>query len=261
MVTMTEMRFYARLTRQVLVAVVILSALVAGSASAEAAKVDPQATGLLKDATTYLGDQLQFSVDTRNTIEDLLPSGQRLDIEVVTSIVVRRPNKLRAMRNDHAKQAFYYDGEDLTLHNPTDKVYATVPAPDTLAATLDFTRESLGFMIPATDLIYPGSFPLLMQFVTSASVIGKAMIDGVSCDHLAFSKPGVDFQIWIADNGKPLVHKYVVTDTAGPERLSVSTVMSNWEFGSAVVDAGFSFTEPPGDNAIEFIRLDSVSTN
>lgn len=258
---MTEIKFYPRLIRQILLPVVILGTVISGPAYAEATKIDTLATGLLQKATVYLSDQMQFSVDTRNTVEELLPSGQRLDIEVATSIVVRRPDKLRAMRNDHMEQAFYYDGEELTLHNPADQVYATVPAPDTIEATLEFTHSSLGFMIPAEDLVYPGSFPLLMQSVTSARVIGKAKIAGVSCDHLAFSKPGVDFQIWIADNDKPLIHKYVVTDTAGPERLSVSTTMSNWKFGSAVRDVDFSFTVPPGASAIEFIQIDSASTN
>ena len=79
-----------------------------------------------------------------------------------------------------------------------------MPAPGTIEGTLDFVRDSLGLIIPISDLVYSNAFPLLMQDVTFAAVVGKAFIGGVKCDHLLFSRPGVDFQVWVADSGKPL---------------------------------------------------------
>jgi hypothetical protein len=226
----------------------------------QAADVDPAATTILKKMTDYLVGLQQFSVHTRNTLEDVLDSGQRVDLDVSASVVISRPNKLRAERKgDLLDQVFYYDGKVLTLHNPSHKVYATVAAPETIEGMLDFVRVSLGLLVPASDLIYRDAYALLMEDVSSAIVVGKAMIGGVRCDHLAFSRPGVDFQVWVADDGPPVPLKYVVTDTATEARLSVVTLISDWDMAPDMGDASFSFVPPQDAKAIEFMRLDVVS--
>ena len=88
-----------------------------------------------------------------------------------------------------------------------------MPAPPTIEETLDFGRESLGLGYPISDLVYRNAFPLLMQDVTLALMIGKEVIAGVECQHVLFSRPGVDFQVWVPTSGAPLPRKYVVTDT------------------------------------------------
>lgn len=193
---------------------------------------------------------------TQNNIEDLLDSGQRVDEDISNSVIVSRPDKLRAERKgDVVDQDFYYNGKDLILYDLSDKVYATVTAPDTIEGMLGFAHRTLGIVIPAADLVYRDAYPLLMKDVTSAIVVGKAVINGVRCDHLAFRRPGVDFQVWIAEEGLPLPYKYVVTDTGTPALLSVSTVISNWDVAPALSDASFSFVPPEGAKGIPFMQL------
>ena len=176
--------------------VLALSMTVPVQVNAQAA-VDPAATQILKRMTDYLDSLKQFSVHTQNTIEDMLDSGQRIDSDVSANVTVSRPNKLRAERQGELlDQAFYYDGKTLTLYNPSDRVYGTEPAPATIEEMLHYASDSLGLIIPAADLVYHDAYPLLMQGVTSAVVVGKAVINGVTCDHLAFSRPDVDFQVW-----------------------------------------------------------------
>jgi hypothetical protein len=237
--------------------VLALPATFATEVRAQAPAVTPAATKILQRMTEYVGSLKQFSVSTQNTIEDVLDSGQRVDSDISATVIVSRPNKLRAERKgDLTRQEFYYDGKTLTLYNPSDKVYASEAAPATIEGLLDFARESLGLTLPVSDLIYRDSFKLLMQDVTFATVVGKAVIGGVKCDHVIFSRPGVDFQVWVADGGKPLPRKYVVTDTATPARLSISTLISDWNVSPAVADDRFAFGRPPGTKRIEFIRQD-----
>jgi hypothetical protein len=238
------------------VGVFALSATVSTEVLAQAPGVDPAATKILKRMTDYVGSLKQFSVHTQNTIEDVLDSGQRVDLEISASVILSRPNKLRAERKaDPIDQVFYYNGKTLTLYNPSDKVYATESAPDTIEGMLDFARESLGLVMPVGDLLYRNAYPLLMQDVTSAVVVGKAVIRGVKCDHLLFSRPGVDFQVWVSDSDRPLPYKYVVTDTGTPALLSITTVMSDWNVAPAVTDARFNFAPPQGAKAIIFMSL------
>ena len=165
----------------VVVAAFVLVSLLSGNAYSQSAPVtpppqtegvDPGAVKVLRRMTDHLSGLKQFSVVALNMREDMLISGHRVDYEVTSTVVVSRPNKLRVERTGHlAGQTFYYDGTTLTLYNPNDKVYASMPAPATIEETLDFGRESLGLGYPISDLVYRNLFPLLMQDVTLALMI------------------------------------------------------------------------------------------
>ena len=223
---------------------------------AQSPAVDPCATQILQKLTDHLGKLKKFTVHTQNTLEDVLDSGHRVDFDVSADVIISRPNKLHAARKGELiDQVFYYDGKTLTLYNPAEQVYATEPAPGTIEEMLDFARESLGLMVPVADLVYRNAFPLLIQDVTLAVVVGKSVIGGVKCDHLLFSRPGVDFQVWVAEGDQPLPYKYVVTDTGTSARLSISTVMSDWNSSPTVADSRFTFVPPKEAKLISFMPL------
>jgi len=240
--------------------VIALSAIASAEVRAQAPAVDPAATQILKRMTDYLGGLQQFSVRTHNTYEDMLASGHRVDIDLMADVIISRPNKLFAERKgDLVDQVFYYDGKTLTLYNPSDKVYAREPVPGTFEGVFKFMYQSFGFIVPVSDLVYRDAFPLLMQDVTYAVLVGKSIIGGVRCDHLLFSRPGVDFQVWVSDGGQPLPRKYVVTDTGSPALLSAISVMSDWNVAPAVADARFTFVPPQGVQQITFLPLGTGS--
>jgi hypothetical protein len=232
-------------------------ALAAGVATDARAQpsMDPAATKILKRMTDYMGSLKAFSLRTQNTVEDLIAPGLRVDLDVSATVTIERPNKLLAERKgDLVSQNFYYDGKTLTLYDPAQKVYATEPAPPTLVEVLEYAGNTLGLVIPAADLVYPDAYALLMRGVTSAVVIGKTVVDGVKCDHLLFRRPGVDFQLFVADGKAPRPVKLVVTDTETPELLSVSTVISNFKALSDVPDAKFRFAPPKRAKPIAFMH-------
>jgi hypothetical protein len=236
--------------------VLLVIASIPAGLHAQSPAVDEAATQILQRMTTYLGKLRQFSVHTQTNFEDELDSGHRVDFDISATVLVSRPNKVHAERKgDLVDQSFYYDGKTLTLYNPSEKAYATEPAPGTIEEMLDFASESLGLIIPVADLVYRNAFPLLMQDVTLAVVVGKSAIGGVSCDHLLFSRPGVDFQVWVADSGHPMPYKYVVSDTGTPSRLSISTTMSDWNVSPSVNESRFTFTPPEGAELISFMPL------
>jgi len=231
-----------------------LSSTVPAETRAESPPVDPAATEVLERMTGYLGSLKQFNVQTQNTLEETLATGHRVDFDVSAEVTISRPNKLRSeRRGDMVDQIFYYDGKTLTLFNPTNNVYATKPVPDTFEGLFRYMYESLGFGVPVSDLVYSDAFPLLMQDVNYAAVIDKAFIGGIKCDHLLFSRPGVDFQIWVSEGSMPLPLKYVVTDTTTPELLSISTLMSDWNVEPKVDDGQFTFVPPKGAQQIDFM--------
>lgn len=227
------------------------------AAQEQAPKIDPVAVQLLQGMTDYMVALEQFSVHTQNNYEDELASGQRVDYDVSANVIISRPDKLYAERTgEQLSQVFYYDGKTLTLSNPSDGVAASEPAPDTIEGMLDYTREELGLYVPIADLVYQNTFTLLTENISSAIVLGKTDIGGVSCQHLAFSRPDVDFQVWVADSEQPLPCKYVVTDKSTSALISTTSVMSDWDFKPSVSDSSFSFMPAEETMAISFLPLD-----
>lgn len=250
---MKKLRFNKAVTWFVL-GVLVTPILCFSELGAQTPAVDPAATQMLEKMTDYLGSLKKFSVHTQNVVEDMLVSGHRIDFDVSARVLIQRPDKLQAKRmGDMVDQVFYYNGKALTLFNPKENVYSTQIAPGSIEETLDFARESLGLVVPAADLIYKNAFQLLIQDITMALVIGDSMINGVKCKHLLFSRPGVDFQLWIAQEGAPLPYKYVVTDTIA--RLSVSTVMGDWNLNPEVEATQFLFIPPKNAQEIDFVPL------
>jgi hypothetical protein len=236
-------------------ALVFISAAVAPPAAlAQPAGIDPQAERLLKASTSFLASQKQFSVDTRSTLEVVLPSGQKIQFDHAARQSVQRPNKLRAeRRGDLVDQVFYYDGKSLTLHNPGEKYYATVAAPGTLEAMLDFARESLDIVAPAGDLVYKNAFEILMQDVTSGFVVGKGVVEGVRCDHLAFRAPHVDWQIWVQEGKQPLPRKLVITTRDVLNAPQFTVVVTKWNLAPKFTADTFSFKPAQAAKKVEFV--------
>lgn len=233
-----------------------LSAAFPKTALAETSAVDPVATEILKRMTDHLGNTKQFSVRTENTLEYLHSTGHRVDIDVTSDVIISRPNKLRAERHGElVDQVFFYNGKMLTLYNPLNNVYATEPVPDSYLELFRHMAETFGFAVPVSDLVLKDAFHLLMEDVNLAVKLGQKKINGVMCDHLLFSRPGVDFQLWITSDEKPLPYKYVVTDTTMADRLSIRTRMSGWNFDPAVKATEFTFRPTKEVQKISFIPL------
>jgi hypothetical protein len=252
---LTVMKQVARISRGGAAAVaLLLAAALPQAALSQPTGVAPAAQQLLKASTDFLARQQRFSLDTESSIEVVLASGQKIQFDHTARASVERPNKLRAERTgDLVDQVFYYDGKSLTLHNPDGNYYATVAAPGTLEEMLDFAREKLDVVAPAGDLLYKNAYDILMQDVTSGFVVGKGVVDGVRCDHLAFRAPHVDWQIWIEEGGRPLMRKLVITTRDKLNAPQFTVVTKSWNLKPKFTARTFSFTPPRSVQKVEFV--------
>jgi hypothetical protein len=221
---------------------------------AQPAGIAPEAQRLLKASTDFLAKQQQFSAETRNTLEVVLKSGQKIEFNHTARMSAQRPDKLRAERSgDLVDQVFVYDGKSLTLHNPQDKAYAQVAAPDTLEAMLEFARTKLDIVAPAGDLINKNAYDILMDGVTDGFVVGKAVIEGVRCDHLAFRAPHVDLQMWIQEGAQPLPRKLVITTRDLVNAPQFAVTITKWNLKPKFGAQTFTFTPPAGAKKVDFL--------
>jgi hypothetical protein len=253
------MNTWKRRTAPAWIALGVLILLAAVSTDARAQAVDPAAVQTLKRMTDFMDGLKKFSVTAQIVVEEMHVSGHRVDYDMSVTTTVKRPNKMRAVRTGElSNQRFYYDGKTMTAFNPDKKVYATEKAPDTIEKVITFARETAGVLLPAADLIYRNAFPLMTQDLTQATVVGKAVVGGVRCDHLLFSRPDVDFQVWVSEGKQPFPRKYVVTETATPEKLAITAFLNKWNLAPAVDDAQFKFVPPKGAQAITFSELEKT---
>jgi hypothetical protein len=81
---------------------------------------------------TFRTSQQKFSAGTRNTLEVVLKSGQKVEFNPLARLSAQRPDRLRAERiGDRVEPAFIYDGKSLVPDNPQANVFAQVAAPNT----------------------------------------------------------------------------------------------------------------------------------
>lgn len=225
-------------------------------AQTDGSGIQPQAEKLLRNMSDFLGKQQSFSVTTENSLEVVLTSGQKIQYMSPASLQLKRPNLLRASRKgDLVDQDFYYDGKTLTLSSPGNGFYASAAAPATIDQMLDMARDQLDIIAPGGDFIYANSYAMLTQDVASGFYVGKAVVGGVTCDHLAFRGKDVDWQIWIAEGNKPLPKKYVITSKRVPGEPQFTVYINGWNLAPKLANTSFSFKPPKNVTRIEFLRM------
>lgn len=221
-------------------------------------EIEPNAAKVLEKSMSYVGSLQQFGLEVQNSLEVVLVGGQKIQFDSMVGVTVKRPNKLHAVRlGELIDQEFFYDGKTLTLHDVDAGLYASIEAPDTLEGMLDFARDSLDIVAPAGDFIYSNAFDILMQDTESGFIIGQSFIEGVWCDHIAFSKPGTDFQVWVQQGDQPLPRKLVITSRDVLNAPQFTVQIKEWNLSPGVPDEKFQFIQPDEAASIEFILLDA----
>lgn len=223
---------------------------------AQPAGIDAEATKVLKRTTDFLAHQKELRVETQASLGVVLRNGQKLQFDQSAVLALRRPDRLRAERlGELSSQKLYYDGKSLTVASPTSGHYATVPAPATLEAMLDFARDELDIAAPAADLIYKDAYERLLQDVASGFVVGRSVVMGIRTVHLAFSGKEVDWQLWVEEGDKPLPRKYVITSKQVSGAPEYTVIMTKWDLAPRLDAATFTFAPAKGSKKAEFLPV------
>jgi hypothetical protein len=246
-------------TRQI-VSVVALAMLILGGwpypGQAQPTGMQPEAEKLLRRMSDYLAGRKQFTVQTENTLEVVLASGQKLQFASPATASVWRPNRMRADRKgDILNQEFFYNGKNLTLFNPKENLYATAAAPPTIDEMLDFAREKLDVIAPGAEVLYSNAAERMLKVATAGFVVGPSVVGGVKSTHLAFRGADVDWQIWIEEGGRPLPRKFVLTSKQVKGEPQFTVLVRSWDVAPKLTEGMFTFTPPKGAKKIDFLAL------
>lgn len=230
----------------------------AASATA-AATVQPEAVAALERMGKYLRSLKAFTVHGDNTIDLVMEDGQKLEFPGTVDYKVRAPNGLQLdMRSDRKERQLFYDGKTLTIYGPRNKLYASKPAPPTIAALLDAAQDKYGIELPLADLFLWGTDKAPTTALKSAAFIGPARIGDAVTDHYAFRQEGVDWQLWIEAGDKPLPRRLVITTTDDPAQPQYASTLT-WNTAPVLKDSAFTFTPPKDAARIELVEVDAVA--
>ena len=223
----------------------------AKTASAKPA-VDPDAISALHNMGAFLRDQQKFSVRANMTTDDLLASGQKVQLGGTVELMVRRPDWMRMdVRADDRDEHLYYDGKTFTIFGERVGYYASFQAPPTLAELKEVTEKRYGIDLPLADLFYWGTEHDGTSDITAATKVGVSTVAGTACDHFAFRQKDVDWELWIEQGQHPLPRKLVITTTSEKSRPQHGMVL-DWDLAPKLADDLFTFVPPAEARKIEF---------
>lgn len=229
----------------------------AADASAAPRGISPEAKAVIDRMTAYMGGLQNFSIESQGTRDEIMPSGYKLQRNEQASLVVQRPNRMRAeVSGDLRNRVFVYDGSKMVIYSPDHAAYARFDAPDTIAKLVGEILDA-GIDLPLIDVLYQAAAGTLTDQVTHGLRIGDATIDGVACDHLAFRQPSSDWQLWVAKGGQPLPRKIVITTRDASEPQFMATM--DWNLKPKTDATTFTFTAPKGATEIPFQKSTAVA--
>jgi hypothetical protein len=218
-------------------------------------KVDPAAIEALDKMGAYLRTLGYFAIDAETSTDEVLASGQKVQLGGLVQLKVRRPDRARVdIASDRRNQQIFYDGKALTLFGQRVNYYAAFPAPPRLGELIEVMQQEYGVEMPLADLFEWGMNPKATAAITAASDLGASTVKGVTCDHYAYRQPEVDWQIWIERGTKPLPRKLVITtmtEKAQPEHQVVMT----WNLEPPLTEQTFTFVPPAGAQKIDIIKI------
>lgn len=115
--------------------------------------------------------------------------------------------------------------------------------------------------LPGADLLSSNPYEVLTSDVISSAHIGRGVIDGVECEHLAFRGRDTDWQIWIQLGERPLPRKYVITSKTLTGAPQYTVVIKDWKTDVQPSADAFVFAPPAGVQKLDpkgLSRFDEV---
>lgn len=203
---------------------------------------EADAKRILKSMSDYVGAQTAIAIEFDASLGIVTTDGQLLDLVSSGSVTVNRPDKVRAKRSmGFADVEMVFDGKTLTLLGKKFNIYTQVDVPGTVDHLIDELKDTYNLPLPAADLLQTGSYDVLMKDVVDIKDLGVGVVNGITCDFLAFRAEEVDWQIWIAQGDKPYPCRFAITSKLIENSPTYVIETKSWKTGAEVAKDDFSF--------------------
>ena len=210
----------------------------------------------------YVAGQQTIEIHFDSDIEVITPQLEKIQFTNSGEVLLSRPDKLRAHRvGGYAEVELFFDGKTVSVFGKSINGYAQFEAPGTVDRLFEALREGRGVALPGADLLLSNSYEALMAGVKEAKHIGRGVIDGRECEHLAFRNFDTDWQLWVEVGEKPIPRKLVITSKTMNNAPQYTLRVKTWKTGFQPAPEAFAFTPPAGAKKLDpeaLIDLDEL---
>jgi hypothetical protein len=102
---------------------------------------------------------------------------------------------------------------------------------------------------------------VLAHDVLQAKHIGRGVVGGAECEHLAFRNADTDWQLWVEVGDTPIPRKMVITSKTVNSAPQYTIRITEWESGVEPAEDAFDFAPPEDAEPIrpdQLIELDEL---
>jgi hypothetical protein len=220
------------------------------------------AKSILKSMSGYVSGQKTIELTFDSDIEVITPQLEKIQFTNSGEVLLSRPDKLRARRvGGYAEVELFYDGKTVGVFGRSINGYAQFDAPGTVDRLIEALREGYGIALPGADLLLSNSYDVLVAGVKEGKHIGRGVIDGRECEHLAFRNFDTDWQLWVEAGEKPIPRKLVITSKTLNNAPQYTLRVKSWKSGVQPASEAFIFVPPAGAKKLEpdaLIGLDEL---
>jgi hypothetical protein len=187
--------------------------------------LEPEAEAALNRMGATLRAMNSFEVVSDFSFERVYPGNHKLMSTGRSTYVVQQPDRLAIdMESADTHRRVLYNGKVMTVAAVKAGRYVTFPIKGSVADVL----------------------------ATAGYRIGESLVDGRVVVQYAFTQPGVDFQVWLDENGtQALPVKMVITNTEVPAQPQF-VARYRWNQAPAVTADSFTFKPGPNDKLVDF---------
>ncbi|SEP09650.1 hypothetical protein SAMN02990966_03947 [Rhodospirillales bacterium URHD0017] len=203
----------------------------------------------------FLAKAQSFSVTIDESFDVVQPSGQKIEFDETRKVTLSRPDKLRIdiQEADGDEQQIRFDGQDLVLFSPKDKVFGKLTRPGNVDGTIYYFVSEMQTRLPLSLLLVTTIAEELQKRVTDISLVEQAAVDGKPTDHLAARTDDLDFQVWIATGDAPVPLRVVITYKKDPGQPQFRATLGQWNFNPKIDPESFTFVPPAGAERVAFM--------
>jgi len=223
---------------------------------------EPDAKAILKAMSNYVGSQKTIEVTFDSDIEVITPQLEKIQFTNSGELLFSRPDKLRAHRvGGYADVALVFDGKTASIYGKNINGYVQFNAPGSVDQLIAALRAGYGVALPGADLLQSNAYDALVAGVMEAKHIGRGVIDGRECEHLAFRNADTDWQLWVEVGEQPIPRKLVITSKTMNSAPQYTLRIKSWKTGIKPVADAFTFVPSAGATQIKpeaLIELDEL---
>ncbi|OXA80161.1 hypothetical protein SAMN05444397_10512 [Flavobacterium aquidurense] len=223
------------------------------TAKGQTQRIDSTAVFLLHRTSETLQDITSCSFTTVTTYDVFNDNLGLIKHALNEKVTMKFPDKMKVVSSgDKGNKGLWYNGKTLNYYSFDNNTYANTTAPGSIIETIDESSKKFGIEFPGADFFYPDFLKDLFAEQGNLVFLGKTIVDGRECFHIAGSDKTKSFQFWIGNDDLFLPVKLVIIYTSDKDKPQYEAIYKDWIVNTDYPNSMFEFMTPPKSTKVKF---------